>query len=478
MSHKSDRSLFGIPLLLAMFAVSALPAQAISAEGQINAGEAARANLANVPVVTLPSFNELVRQVGKAVVNISVEGGNTEAVPGEENLPEFLRRDPQRPFMSMGSGFIIDPTGFIVTNNHVVEKSSKILVRLLDDRRDYEAKLLGRDPKTDLALIKIEASEPLATLDFGNSDNIEVGDWVLAIGNQFQLGQSVTAGIVSAKGRKLHARDASPYDSFIQTDASINPGSSGGPLLNTKGQVIGVNTAIFSPGRSPQSGIGFNIGIGFAIPVNLVRNIIEQLKEQGKVTRSFLGVIIQPVDEDVAKALGQKDAEGALVADVLPDSPAGKAGFKRKDLIVAYNGTKIRDHDDLPALVADTPVGSDIEIKIIRSGKAQTIRAKVQELTTPPAAPEPTRKPNRIGVIVGLATGGERGVVVESVEPRSDAFLAGFLVGDIIEELADKRIESLAVFDEMVKKLVKDEPVLVLVRRKEGTRFLTLTATE
>ncbi|WKZ56570.1 MAG: Do family serine endopeptidase [Bdellovibrionota bacterium] len=436
------------------------------------------ASIGDAGTTALPNFKQLVQRVGSAVVNISVEASSTEPLPGEEALPEFLRRDPQRPFMSMGSGFIIDASGLIVTNNHVVEKSSKIIVRMLDDRTDYEASVLGRDPKTDLALIKIQAAKPLPTLAFGDSDAVAVGDWVLAIGNQFQLGQSVTAGIVSAKGRKLHSRESSAYDSFIQTDASINPGSSGGPLLNTEGQVIGVNTAIFSPGRAaPQGGIGFNIGIGFAIPANLTRSIIGQLREKGKVTRSYLGVIIQPIDSDAAAALGLEKAEGALVADVLPESPAAKAGFERRDVIVSYEGTRIVEHDDLPILVAETAVGTKVSINILRRGKAHTLTPTVLELIPQNLSiPADQPQPNAVGLVVEPFTDaqGKAGVRVEAVEPRSPAAMAGFMAGDTIEEMGEKRIEDLSSFESVVKGLVPKRPVLVLVRRKEGTRFLTL----
>lgn len=436
--------------------------------------------------ITTPDFRLLAKELSPAVVNISVEGKNEEAeaeivIPG---LP-FQKREGGTPYRSLGSGFIVQEDGYIVTNNHVIEKSNKIIVRLLDDKTDYEAKIIGKDLRTDLALIKIEPKSKLHTVYVGDSDALEVGEWVLAIGNQFQLGQTVTAGIVSAKSRRVPTKAGSAYDSFIQTDASINPGSSGGPLFNIKGQVIGINTAIFTPGRSAlNAGSGFNIGIGFALPINLAQHVIKQLKDSGKVTRGLLGVIIQRVDLNIAEAMNLPSPDGALVADIMPDSPAAKAGFKRKDVIVKYQGTPIRDHEDLPLLVANTAIGSSVKIEVLRGGKSETLNAVVEELKDKPLEKlQEKPKANAIGLIVQDVTeeiaksfkmNKATGVIVNEVTPNSPAEEAGLMRGDVIEEIAGTAIISTEQLNKFIAELPKNKSVLVLVRKEEGTRFLTL----
>jgi serine protease Do len=269
---------------------------------------------------------------------------------------------------SLGSGFIIDTGGFILTNNHVVEKADEIQVTLSDGKR-FEAKVVGRDPKTDIALILIKAGTPLTPLPLGDSDQTEVGEWVLAIGSPFGLGNTVTAGIVSAKYRKI---GAGPYDNFIQTDASINPGNSGGPLLNSLGEVIGINTAIFS-----QS--GGSIGIGFAIPINMAKELLPQLKK-GEVVRGWLGVSIQGVTPDLADKLGLAEAKGALVSEVTEGGPADKAGIVQGDVIISFGGKEIKKMADLPYMVGATPVGQTVKVEIIRKGKNKVLKVKVGEM--------------------------------------------------------------------------------------------------
>lgn len=433
----------------------------------------------------LPQFSQLIKELSPAVVNVSVDG--EDQVASEATQPEnpFMKREPNQPVRALGSGFIVSEDGYIITNNHVIEKAEKVIVRLLDDKTEYSADLIGRDPKTDLALIKIKSDKKLKTVFLGDSDILEVGDWVLAIGNQFQLGQTVTAGIVSAKSRRIPAKMSGPYDAFIQTDASINPGSSGGPLFNTKGQVIGVNTAIFSPGRMPfGGGTGFNIGIGFAIPINLVKSIVTQLKEKGKVTRGLLGVIIQRVDSDVAQILGLKSPDGALVSDIMPESPASKAGFKRKDVILSYQGSQVRDHEDLPLLVANTLIGATVSVEVFREGKIVNISATIEELKDrSPHKDSEKIKSNQIGVAVqevtediarSLSMESPKGVIVSSVLPNSPAEKAGIERGDVIEEIAGEPVINIEQFNKIVDGLAKDKPILVLVHRLEGTRFLTL----
>lgn len=430
---------------------------------------------------SFPHFSELVKVVAPGVVNISVEGSSTEAET--ENRSPFPPK-LDSPMRSLGSGFIVNDKGFIVTNNHVISGAARVVVRLLDDKQEYEAKTIGVDTKTDLALIKIEAGKPLTPVFLGDSDQIEVGEWVMAIGNQFQLGQTVTVGIVSAKARRVPANLSGPYDAFIQTDASINPGSSGGPLVNTRGQVIGINTAIFSPGRSQFGATGFNIGIGFSIPMNMVKSVISQLKDGGKVVRGLLGVKIQLVTQDVAELLGLKEAHGALVADIMPDTPASRAGFERKDVIVKFNDRPVREYEDLPLMVANTPIGSEVEVEVIRKGKPKSIQVKIEELKEQ-ASPEVIKKvkADRIGLVVedlsqdklaslNLAT--KEGAYVSKVEEGSVAFSSGIDQGDVIEELAGEPILNAQSYAEVLKKLPKGKPAMVIVRKSEGSRILTL----
>lgn len=459
-------------------------------------GEPAYAFQASQIEKQLPAFSELVKNISRSVVNISSESGeeseqkdqeteaeeDTEREPGQPETPFFKNPHAQR---SLGSGFIIGADGYIITNYHVVQNAQEIKVRMVDERTDYSAELIGSDEKTDLALIKIEPKEKLPVLYLGDSDTLEVGEWVLAVGNQFQLGQSVTAGIVSAKARRVPNQISGPYDQFIQTDAAINPGSSGGPLVNTHGQVVGINTAIFSPGRQQFGGTGFNIGIGFAIPVNLAKGIISQLKEQGKVIRGLLGVIIQPVDQDVAQALNMEKIRGALVSDVIAGSPAEKAGFKRRDVIIEFNSQPVDDHDDLPLMVANTPIGTTVAVKAIREGKEISLQPRIDELTRASfeRPKQEIEDPDKLGMIVSevpeeiskaLQQSSPEGVLVRKVIPDSRAAESGFVPGDIIEEMAGRPIQDRASYQTILKSLKDDRPLLVLVRRKQGTRYLVL----
>jgi serine protease Do len=445
----------------------------------------------------LPDFATLIGKVNGSVVNIaSVNSGQPVSAgsgDGEQEQLEhpFLKPNEDSPTRSLGSGFIIDPSGYIVTNNHVVENATSIIVRISDQRTEYSAELIGRDDKTDLALIKIEPSKELTALTLGDSDSLRVGEWVVAIGNQFELGQTVTAGIVSAKSRRVPLARAGPYDQFIQTDASINPGSSGGPLINQRGEVVGINTAIFSPGRSTPFGgasPGFNIGIGFAIPVNIARGIIEQLRSEGKVVRGLLGVIIQGVNEDVAQVLGLKSAAGALVADVIGNTPAARAGFERGDVIIRYRGSAVDDHNDLPLLVAETPVGTTVEVEILRKGRPLSLFAEIKQLEEDQFAQIPASadsvKPDRIGLIVDVLTDSvaaqlsvevSDGLLVRHIEPGSHAERAGFRPGDVILEMNSRKIDSLTLYTSLIESFSSSKPLLVLVKRREGTRFLTVS---
>src|SRR3989442_906755 len=333
----------------------------------------------------LPSFASLTAQASPAVVHIKVVAVEKAVQPdpfGEDApFPGFHPPFPPGGFrrQGAGSGFIIRQDGVILTNNHVVEAAKEITV-ILADKREYSAKVIGRDPKTDLAVLKIEPEGDLPVAQLGDSNALRVGDWVIAIGNPFGLSNTVTVGIVSAKGRVL---GAGPYDDFIQTDAAINPGNSGGPLFNSRGEVVGMNSAIFS-----QS--GGNIGIGFAIPINVAKQLLPELETNGSVTRGWLGVSIQQLTPELARSLGLSEARGGLVADVTSSGPAEKGGMKRGGVMVSYDGKKIEDSAALPALVAATPVGKTVPVEVLRNGKSKTLEVTVSRLVERTAADAPT----------------------------------------------------------------------------------------
>lgn len=440
----------------------------------------------------LPSLSATAKQASPAVVNISTTQKVERRRPprfgpmpgpspfgGEDPFEEFFRRFfPDRPppgqGRSLGSGFIISDDGYIITNNHVIGDADKITVRL-SDKEEYEAKVIGSDEKTDIALIKINAKHPVSVVPLGTSSDLQVGDWVIAIGNPFGLEQTVTAGIVSAKGRVI---GAGPYDDFIQTDASINPGNSGGPLLNLKGEVVGINSAIFSQG-------GGNIGIGFAIPIDMAKSIVAQLKEKGKVTRGWLGVAIQSVTPELAKSFGLKEPKGALVAEVTKDGPAEKFGIERGDIITAFNGTEVKDSHELPSLVASTPVGDKAEVTVLRGGKEKTITVKLGELTDQQTKAEQSEESGESwGMTVANITPEvarrfqlertQKGVIVTEVAPGSSAELAGIQAGDVIEEVNRQQIESVDDFTQAMSNAKDKETLLLLARRGNATSFFAL----
>jgi len=439
----------------------------------------------------LPDFVNLAKKFKPIVVNISTiqtgEGrgsqefsspfGGGEDDPFNEFWKRFfggpVPRGPQRQRNSLGSGFIIDTDGSILTNNHVVENASKILVKLAGDEQDYEAKVVGRDPKTDIAVIKIDPKGKLSAANLGDSDHLEVGEWVMAIGNPFGLDGTVTSGIVSAKGR--HNITQGPYDNFIQTDASINPGNSGGPLINLHGEVIGINTAIFS--RS-----GGNIGIGFAIPINLVKELLPQLRGKGKVTRGYLGVLIQKVTPEIAESLGMDKGYGALVANVSKDGPAERAGVKVGDVIIEFDGNPVKDSGDLPIIVARTPVEKKVRMKVLRDKKEVLLNVAVGELKDEEVVASVPEK-GEMGLTVQRVTpqmaeslGLERaeGVVVTAVEPGSAADDGGIRRGDVILEVDRRSVRNLEDYKRAVAGVRKGRGVLFLVRRGESTLFLAL----
>jgi serine protease Do len=435
----------------------------------------------------LPDFVSLAKKMKPIVVNISTttvsEGRGTQEFSSpfgdEDPFGDFWRRffggpaprGPQRQ-RSLGSGFIIDNDGSIMTNNHVVENASKIVVKLSSDDQEYEAKVVGRDSKTDIAIIKINSKVNLSAASLGDSDQLEVGEWVVAIGNPFGLDSTVTSGIVSAKGRHI---GQGPYDNFIQTDASINPGNSGGPLINLRGEVIGINTAIFSR-------TGGNIGIGFAIPINLVKELLPQLRGKGKVTRGYLGVLIQKVTPEIAESLGMDKGYGALVANVSKDGPAEKAGVKVGDVIVEFDGKEVKDSGDLPIVVARTAVDKKVRMKVLRDKKEIILNVVVGELKEEEVLASVPEK-GELGLTVQRLTpqmaeslGIEKaeGVVVSAVEPGSAADEAGIRRGDVIMEIDRKAVRNTDDYKKAVAGVRKGRGVLFLVRRGESTLFLAL----
>ena len=423
----------------------------------------------------IPDFTALVGRLEPSIVNISTVTEEDEQVRRRRggNIDPFeFFFGPPGPRRSLGSGFILDEEGYIITNHHVVEGASKVVVRLRNEK-EYEAEVVGTDAKTDIAVIKIDKLDGLIPVPLGDSDALKVGEWVIAIGNPFGLDHTVTAGIVSAKGRRINRPDQSPYDDFIQTDAAINPGNSGGPLVNMLGQVVGINSAIFS--RS-----GGNIGIGFAIPINLGRQIVPQLKEHGSVTRGWLGVMIQPVDEDIASSLELPAAKGALVAKVFPNSPATEGGLEVGDVIVKFDGQDVLKSADLPSVVASTPVGKRVEVVLLRNGKRKKVEITVAKLEDDGAESKPV-KADEFGLSVQEITPEiareldlERdatGVVVSSVTQGSPAEEAGLRAGDVIEMVGNKPVANVAEFRKRLADRAQGESVLVLVRRGDQTLF-------
>jgi serine protease Do len=427
----------------------------------------------------LPNFSALAKQVQPGVVNIRTVKTTKEGGPvfrhffGNPfgNRDPFGEGGPGREFKqrSLGSGFVIDREGFIVTNNHVVENADQIKVRLSDER-EFDAKIIGRDPKTDLALIQIDGAKDLSPLKLGDSEKLEVGSWVLAVGSPFGLEQTVTAGIVSAKGRFI---GAGPYDDFIQTDASINPGNSGGPLLNMNAKVIGINTAIVAQGQ----------GIGFAIPVNLAQNIIAQLKEHGGVTRGWMGVGIQDLNPELAQYYGIKDQKGVLVTQIFPGDPAEKAGIKIKDVIIAVDGKPVGTSRELSSAVAGMAVGKEVPVKILRDGKEQTVKVQLAERKdAEPTAKITTPETDDLGIRAMDLTPdsarrfgideNEKGVLVAAVKTGSKADQAGLQQGDIVKEVNRVAVQSVGELRAEFGKVKSGDSVPFLVKR--GTTGFTV----
>ena len=415
-------------------------------------------------------------QVSKKVKNVGLERFGRGNPFGDRNpfgdfFGPFEGNQPDRKQQGVGSGFIMSKEGYILTNNHVVEDADQIKVKLADGK-EFDGKIVGRDPKTDLALVKIAGDSDLQPLKLGNSDDLKVGNWVVAVGSPFGLEQTVTAGIVSAKGRVI---GSGPYDNFIQTDASINPGNSGGPLINLQGEVVGINTAIIASGQ----------GIGFAIPINMAKEIAPQLQKRGHVTRGLLGVAIQDVTPELAKSLGLKDSKGALVSQVVPGGPADKAGIEQGDVIVNFDGRTVGDSKDLPRIVASTPVGKTVTVKLLRDGKEVERQAKVGEMdeeNTSEAAKSPIHP--SLGVTVQnltpqiareLGLKKSAGVVVTGVEPGSPAAEAMIQVGDVIQAVNRKPVKNVDDFVKIVEKAKGGGSLLLLVQRGANSLFAAVT---
>ena len=449
------------------------------------------------PLAALPNFADLAQRLSPEVVNVSttseVESPHAGPGPGQgphqfggpgqgqdpfrdfwEPFERFFGPMPRRPFRqrSLGSGFIISKEGYILTNNHVVENADEIVVKL-STNKEYKAKMVGRDAKTDIAVIKIDADEELSAAPLGDSDSLRIGDWVMAIGNPFGLENTVTVGIVSAKGRYI---GQGSYDDFIQTDAAINPGNSGGPLINLKGEVVGINSAIFS--RS-----GGNIGIGFAIPVNLAKELLPELREKGRVTRGWLGVYIQKVTPEIAESMGLEDAGGALVADIMPNAPAKEAGIEVGDVIIEFDGHPVKESTELPLLVARTAIGKKAKLKVVRKGKTQTLTVQIGELKEEEVSAAPAEGEDfglsvqpltpEIAESLGVESG-TKGVVVAEIEPGSVAEDAGLRRGDVVIEVNQEPVDSVSAYRTALKKAKGKKSILFLVRRGQNTVFLAL----
>jgi serine protease Do len=442
------------------------------------------------------SFADLSAQLLPTVVNIATtqtlkappQSGMPNLPPGsplEDLFKDLLGPKPNTPrhVTSLGSGFIIDPTGYIVTNNHVIEDSDQVTATL-NDGEILPAKIIGRDPKTDLALLKVSPRRPLPAAHFGDSETARIGDWVIAIGNPFGLGSTVTAGIVSARNRIINAGD---YDDFIQTDAPINRGNSGGPLFDMQGNVVGVNSAIFSPS-------GGSVGIGFAIPSNLVRQVIAQIRQFGGPRRGWVGVRIQQVTEDIAEGLGLPSAAGALVAEVTPNGPAAKAGIQNGDLITSFDGRPIGDSRSVPRMVASTPIGKTVPVDVLRKGHKVTLHLTVERLDEGPqvplkpgkSAPKPKTKLSELGLSLGPIDGDARaqyklkaslrGVLVVDVAPDSPAAEMNLRPGDVIVEVQKQPVHTP---EDVIRRIEADAKAgrkveLMLVSRDGGLTYVAL----
>jgi serine protease Do len=471
-------SLIGVALAMAALGIGYGMATALRSPQQPAVSLSSNSETPMVPA----NFSDLAEKVRPGVVNIQVVKKvqnvgfafhNFPGIPFGDESPfgRFFEGNPSgdQKQEGVGSGFVISQEGFILTNNHVVEDAEQIKVKLANGKQ-YDAKVVGRDPKTDLALVKIDGVKDLHPLPLGNSEDLKVGSWVVAVGSPFGLEQTVTQGIVSGKGRVI---GSGPYDDFIQTDASINPGNSGGPLVNMKGEVIGINTAINASGQ----------GIGFAIPIDMAKTIVPQLEQKGAVTRGWLGIGIQEMTPALEKSFGLKDKGGVLVADVFKGGPAEKAGIERGDVILQFDGKEVVESKDLPRIVASTSVGKMVNIKLSRDGKEIERTVKVGEMEEKTEAAQlPSRK--SLGITVqeltpeiarDLGLRQETGVVVTSVEPGSSAADAGIRTGDVIQEVNRKPVKGVEDFSQKIEQTKTQDNVLLLIQRGQNSLFAAVT---
>lgn len=443
-------------------------------------------------VTGLPDFTELVEEAGPAVVNIQVTqfGDRVESSPdagqpnGQEQIPEFFRRffdvpgnpgynQPDR--RGAGSGFIFESDGYIITNHHVIEGADEIIVRLAN-RREYEAELIGSDPQSDIALIKIDAKD-LPTLKFGDSKSLRAGEWVVAIGSPFNFDQSVTAGIVSAKGRSNNSQQ---YVPFIQTDVAINRGNSGGPLLNLDGEVVGINSWILSSS-------GGYIGLSFSIPIETASNTVKQLREHGKVSRGLMGVVVGPVTRELAEAMNLDRSAGALINDLTPDGAADRAGMQPGDVILEFDGEVIETWSDLPPLVGANPPGTEAKVLVSRNGKDKTFTVTLDALESDEdgnlvASNQDARQSNALGIAVESISADQRqalgdpegGVLITKVE-SDQAYRAGLRRGDVLLMINSTAVEDVDSFDEIVENLPTGKAVALRIMRQGVTNFIAFT---
>lgn len=449
------------------------------------------------------AFNSVAEKITPSVVSISTfkkakpikglgKGNNQLNDPFFNHFKEFfgedfLERFPQggqggqeAPQQGMGTGVIVDPRGYILTNNHVIGEADEVEVTMKGESKKLKAEIIGKDPKSDLAVVKIQPTEKLVVASLGDSSNLRIGDWVVAAGNPFGLDNTITAGIVSAKGRSLG--NIGQYEDFIQTDAAINPGNSGGPLCDLNGDVVGINTAIFT--RS-----GGYMGVGFAIPSNMVKSVMESLISKGKVVRGWLGVGIQNLSEDLASSLNYKNTEGALVGQIQNDSPAEKAGIQQEDIITSFNGEKVKDMNQLRNKVADTPPGTQAEVVIFRNGKEMTIPVKIEELTSQSIEEEEVDEVEETvaGISVDTITAEiadklrikkNKGVIVTNVAPNSIAQQAGIQPRDVIVSINGKPVNKKSEFYAMLTKEALKKGVRLLVGTQNMERFVFLKSEE
>ncbi|UCD83851.1 MAG: DegQ family serine endoprotease [Deltaproteobacteria bacterium] len=460
--------------------------------------ETGGAQLASGPIAFPKSFAQVAGTVKPAVVNIRTVHIQKVQSPYEfyfgdpfEMFDEFFgrprkeRRRPerkyyQRKYEGAGSGVVIDPEGYILTNYHVVSEAETIMVTVSGNgEKEYDGELIGKDDRTDLAVIKIKSKKKFPSAKLGNSDAIKVGEWVVAIGSPFGLEQTVTAGIISAKRQSLKI-EGRIYEAMIQTDASINRGNSGGPLINMEGEVIGINTAIYAP-------TGVFAGVGFAIPINKAKEILGDLIEKGKVVRGWLGVIIQEITPELAESFGLKEREGALIGDVLKDTPAEEAGLKEGDIVIEFDGKQIKDYNDLPAIVTRTPVGKEVVVKVLRAGKQKRFRVKIRELKEEVRVSnqEEEEAEENLGMTVQELSpeiirhyrlSDNSGVIITDIEPGSPADDAGFRPGDIIKEINRQKINDLSDYKKNISGIKKGQTVLFHIRRGNNTIYVALRA--